>query len=192
MTTGGIQLILGCDTIACNSIFFWFSLSSELQCSTGPFDGIFGFSQGGAIGAVIASRPDLFPGLRFVIFAGAPDITDLHFPANTAHCRATSGQIPDILPSLKSLHFAGLADMIVPAKRSQMLASRFASPQYIEHEQGHCIPTKPHYILMMSTFLQSLQLPTGIAAASLSSPSESKRTEVTESIGQRKAKDIEG
>jgi hypothetical protein len=72
-----------------------------------------------------------------------------------------------------------------------MLASRFECPQYVEHEQGHCVPTKPHFILMMTTFLQSLQIPAGSGAASLSSPSQTKSTAKSDSTGQRKAKGIE-
>jgi predicted alpha/beta superfamily hydrolase len=43
----------------------------------GPFDGIFGFSMGGAIASLIAMKPDLFPGLKFVILSGSPDIEQL-------------------------------------------------------------------------------------------------------------------
>ena len=45
---------------------------------------------------------------------------------------------------------------------------------------------------MMTTFLQSLQSPTGTAAAPLSSSSQTKRTGNTASTAQTKTEDMEG
>jgi Serine hydrolase (FSH1) len=103
----------------------------------------------------MACRSDLFFGLKFVILAGAPNIEDLHFPASkkfsTMACSATT----QAKLSIRSLHFAGLSDAVVLTESSSALASRFESPLYIEHPQGHCIPTKPHFISIISEFLES-------------------------------------
>jgi hypothetical protein len=118
----------------------------------GPFDGIFGFSQGGMIATLIATRPDLFPGLKFMILAGSPDIGELSVP----NIGKEGSGIPGIPITLRSLHFAGLADSIVDLSSSRNLAARFHGAQFIEHEQGHCIPTKANYIALMIKFIESM------------------------------------
>lgn len=127
-------------------------------CTSGPFDGIFGFSQGGAIGALLATKPNLFPGLKFVILSSAPDIHELENLSGTSTFAVSS--------AIKSLHFAGLTDIVVPLNVSRELASRFESSQFFEHEQGHCIPTKPGMIALMADFLESQLLSKTVASQS--------------------------
>ena len=103
----------------------------------------------------MACKSDLFHGLKFVILAGAPDIEDLHFPASKKSGIMVSSAKPHAKLTMRSLHFAGAIDAVVFPEQSLILASRFQSPQYVEHPQGHCIPTKPHYISIISTFLES-------------------------------------
>jgi Serine hydrolase (FSH1) len=137
---------------------------NNAKCNTsGPFDGIFGFSQGGAIGALMAVKPNLFPGLKFVILSSAPDIHELDNLSGTSTFAVTS--------VVNSLHFAGLADIVVPLSVSRVLASRFESSQFFEHEQGHCIPTKPGMIAIMASFLEA-QLLSKTAASQSSLPSK--------------------
>lgn len=133
-----IETLDSVNTVNLNSLV-------NLHKFVGPFDGILGFSQGGAIAALMACRLDIFYGLKFVILAGAPDMKDLQFPSATPNAKLTT----------RSLHFAGALDAVVPPEHSLILASRFQSPQYVEHPQGHCIPTKPQYVSMISTFLES-------------------------------------
>lgn len=103
----------------------------------------------------MACRSDLFLGLKFVILAGAPNIEDLHFPASKKLSEMACSATPQTKLSIRSLHFAGLSDAVVLPESSSTLASRFESPLYIEHPQGHCIPTKPHFISIISEFLES-------------------------------------
>ena len=128
-----------------------------MRCTLGPFDGIFGFSQGGAVASLMASRQDLFPGLKFIIIVGSPDIENLHY-SNVGRLIQTKkvGEISVKKIKIKSLHFAGTADKIVSVQESQILASRFESSEFYEHEQGHCIPTKSINIATMITFLESI------------------------------------
>ena len=121
----------------------------NLHKFVGPFDGILGFSQGGAIAALMACRLDIFHGLKFVILAGAPDIKDLQFSASK------ESATPNAKLTTRSLHFAGALDAVVPPEHSLILAASFQFSQYVEHPQGHCIPTKPQYISIISTFLES-------------------------------------
>lgn len=103
----------------------------------------------------MACRSDLFFGLNFVILAGAPNIEDLHFPVSKKFSTMAPSATQQAKLSIRSLHFAGLSDAVVLPENSSALASRFESPQYIEHPQGHCVPTKPHFISIISSFLES-------------------------------------
>lgn len=99
----------------------------------GPFDGILGFSMGGSVASIMASLPDRYPGLKFVIVGGAPDVPS-HLLDSDKHSK--------IPKTIHSLHLIGLADNAVPPFVSQNLSARFYNPTVIEHEQGHCIPTR--------------------------------------------------
>ena len=106
----------------------------------GGFDGIFGFSMGGSLAAIIASLPERFPGLRFVVCVGSPDVPEILHQA----------KIPK---DVKSLHVAGVADKAVIMSSSKSLASRFFESEFMEHEQAHCIPTKASYLISYVEFM---------------------------------------
>lgn len=113
----------------------------------GPFDGIFGFSMGGAMATIIASMPARFPGLHFVVVSGAPDL-DTRSISNTFAIPA----------NVCSLHMIGLDDRTVLPRSSHALAKRFCSPREVEHELGHCVPLKaPHIQCFMEFFQEMLQ-----------------------------------
>mmetsp|Transcript_10517 Transcript_10517/g.19682 ORF Transcript_10517/g.19682 Transcript_10517/m.19682 type:complete len:867 (-) Transcript_10517:1093-3693(-) len=97
----------------------------------GPFQGLIGFSMGGTLAVALASRRDLFPGLKFVVVGGAPA------------CDNVGGLWEDPSPSiaLPSLHVIGKADQLISSESSMKLSNRFENPQYYEHEQGHCFPS---------------------------------------------------
>jgi fermentation-respiration switch protein FrsA (DUF1100 family) len=105
----------------------------------GPFDGVFGFSQGAALAGLLvglraagdapsAERPLRFD---FAIMVGG-------FPSNDPelaklYARADAYALP-------SLHVFGRSDGVVPIEDSRALAARFASPTIVEHGGGHVIP----------------------------------------------------
>ena len=99
--------------------------------------GIIGFSQGGSLAAILASRPDRFPGLRFILIGGAPDLPDLQIP-----------------PSVRSLHLIGKADEAVSVASSLQLSRRFHEPVVVEHEQGHIIPSRAEFLRMYVDFVE--------------------------------------
>lgn len=107
----------------------------NVWAESGPFDGILGFSMGGTVAAIMVSseKRDQFPGLKFGIFIGAPDVP-------TDKLGYTDFEIDRSFPSL---HVAGKTDNVVIIDRSRALAQRFQDPVCVEHEQGHCIPMKP-------------------------------------------------
>jgi predicted esterase len=116
----------------------------------GPFDGIFGFSQGGIVAALIAMFPDRFHGLKFVICAGAPFSEQLF--SKTPKILSTTS----ISSQVKSLHFAGKQDTVVPISSSTKLASLFADAQFVEHDQGHCIPSRAESVNVLLSFVESM------------------------------------
>lgn len=112
----------------------------EVWRTQGPFDGILGFSMGGAMASIIASLPTRFPNLSFVLIAGAPDI-DPKFVIPT---------------NVLSLHLIGLDDRTVLPKSSHSLANKYHGPLVTEHELGHCLPMKANHLQLMMGFLQDM------------------------------------
>ena len=149
----------------------------------GPFDGVFGFSMGGTMASIMASatcsvdlarqvaesintnnvdetaqpseseRP-LFPGLRFVICAGAVDIPK-EFAA-TLDQSELPVKFPLLIPThIHSLHIAGSGDTAVPISSSRGLAGRFTDAKFVEHAEGHHIPMKTPIIQAIEEFVRA-------------------------------------
>lgn len=108
------------------------------QLGARRFDGVFGFSQGAALAALLAGlrAPDGRPtGMRplvfdFVAMAGGFASRD---PRHDALLAPPGGL------ALPSLHLIGRTDAIVPAPLSRRLAARFVDPAIVEHAGGHVI-----------------------------------------------------
>lgn len=119
----------------------------------GPFDGVFGFSQGAALAALLVGlrsldalpephRPLVFD---FVMMAGAFLVND---PALMKFYSARASY------DLPSLHIIGQADRIVPASCSQKLAAQFKDPLVLQHDGGHAIASTPSIRKQIVAFLQ--------------------------------------
>lgn len=124
------------------------ALLEDVWQRDGPFVGIFGFSMGGSLASILATMPLRFPGLQFVIVGGAPDVPS-HLLDQLGHTK--------IPPTVKSLHLVGLADNVIPHHVSVKLSTRFSCPRVIEHEQGHCIPTRAAMLNTYVEFLEEMQ-----------------------------------
>jgi predicted esterase len=104
----------------------------------GPFDGVFGFSQGAALAALLVALPALGPAAAppafgFAIMVGGFQSNDArHAPWFAAGALA-----------VPSLHIIGRADSIVAPGASHALAARFAAPVIVEHDGGHVIAATP-------------------------------------------------
>jgi fermentation-respiration switch protein FrsA (DUF1100 family) len=102
------------------------------------YDGVFGFSQGAALAALLAGlrAPDGRPtdarplAFDFVMMAGGFASND---PVHAALLAPGEGL------ALPSLHLIGRTDTIVPAPVSRRLAGRFRDPVVVEHAGGHVI-----------------------------------------------------
>jgi acetyl esterase/lipase len=125
-----------------------------LCAEQGPFDGVFGFSQGAALAALLVAMCALDPHgagrharLGFAIVVGG-------FPSNDArhaHLFEAPGGI-----AVPSLHIIGQRDTIVPSGTSRALAARFAAPVIVEHDGGHVIADTPEVRDATARFLDGM------------------------------------
>ena len=127
-------------------------------------DGVFGFSQGAALTGLLAalrgSRPAPFE-FGFAIMVGG----------FTSFMPQHAGLFRHQL-AVPSVHVMGLADRVVPARDSRLLAGRFADPLVMEHPGGHVIPGDSTVTGPIARFLA--RQAHGESAAP--GPSESKRS----------------
>lgn len=110
------------------------------------FDGVFGFSQGAAVAALVPGlAAELGKPLRFAILVGG-------FVATVADHAALYAALGE---GVRSLHLVGRADTIVPPRRSLELAARFEAPVIVEHDGGHVIASTPAARAASRVFLAS-------------------------------------
>ncbi|KAJ3711052.1 serine hydrolase FSH [Lentinula raphanica] len=111
------------------------------------FHGVFGFSQGAAMGAVLTAlleNPSKFS--QFLVDGQAP-----HPPLSLCVCAA--GFLPTFPLSLTilspntrfttpTLHICGLADPIIPFARARLLTELTPNGRIETHDGGHFVPSK--------------------------------------------------
>jgi pimeloyl-ACP methyl ester carboxylesterase len=118
-----------------------------------PFDGVFGFSQGAALTALLVGlrshggttsghKPLAFD---FAIMVGAflasdPDLARLY------DSRASY--------DLPSIHIIGRSDFIVPGEYSRRVAAKFKNPLVLEHSGGHVIAGTLEIRKQVASFLE--------------------------------------
>lgn len=117
------------------------------------FDGIFGFSQGAALAALLVglrapdgkTTPDKPLAFDFAMMAAAFLAND---PAlATLYESRASYDLP-------SLHIIGRSDSIVPGEASRMAAAKFARPVVLEHGGSHIIAGTPEIRKQLAFFLE--------------------------------------
>lgn len=118
----------------------------------GPFDGVFGFSQGAALTGLLVGlrapdgRPSAERALRFdfaMIVSG--------FPARDPELARLYAREDSY--ALPSLHLFGRSDGIVPEEDSRALAAHFANPVLVEHGGGHVVAGGAAVRASVSAFL---------------------------------------
>jgi pimeloyl-ACP methyl ester carboxylesterase len=116
-------------------------------------DGILGFSQGGALAALLVglrapdgkTTPDKPLAFDFAMTAGAFLAND---PALAKLYEAKASY------DLPSLHIIGRADSIVPGEASRKAAAKFARPVVLEHGGGHIVAATPEICKQCAFFLE--------------------------------------
>ncbi len=132
----------------------------------GAFDGVFGFSQGGTLAALLvglrspdgkpsASKPLAF---KFAIIVGAflandPVLAELYHEQESY--------------DLPSIHIIGRSDFIVPSDHSRQLARRFKDPLVLEHNAGHIVAGTPEIREQVASFLQRQRQTEAVEATSM-------------------------
>ena len=134
----------------------------------GPFDGVFGFSQGAALasllvglrardGAVRSEPGDPASGILseakslvfdFAVMAGG-------FVSADADLAGLYGERANY--DLPSAHIIGRSDAVVPSEASFRLASKFRNPLILEHQGGHVISNAPQVRQGFRSFLEHMR-----------------------------------
>ncbi|EGD77538.1 hypothetical protein PTSG_12765 [Salpingoeca rosetta] len=126
--------------------------------------GIFGFSQGGALAALLAcnrehisQQSDAYPTLaaalasvKFIAIAGAPHD---HLPTTPASPHGILS--PDKQCSVPSLHFIGTADVVVAPQSSEKLAQAFHHATVYRHDKAHVFPSRSEEVAALSAFVRA-------------------------------------
>ncbi|KAL8540949.1 hypothetical protein ACS0TY_002280 [Phlomoides rotata] len=115
---------------------------------SGPFDGILGFSQGGAMAALLSAHKEKLKGeidFQFAILCSG-------FAVNIGEY----GKGPIECPSLHIFGKREGKDRQIDCQASRQLACLFQDRHsvIIEHDRGHIIPTTAPYICEIKEFLQ--------------------------------------
>ncbi|CAL1267176.1 unnamed protein product [Larinioides sclopetarius] len=125
------------------------NIVAETFRSQGPFDGILGFSQGGALAALICALKEHqeFPyDFNFsVIIAGFRSIAKCH--------QYLYSKTVDI----QSLHIMGENDSCISKDRSEELIPLFKSSSVVYHDGGHFIPSKSSVKSEYLPFFKNMQ-----------------------------------
>ncbi|MCB9640782.1 MAG: DUF924 family protein [Myxococcales bacterium] len=144
-----------------------FAYIKQMDELYGPFDGILGFSQGGAFtGLAAAMAEQLGLSMRFVIcISGFPSRAQAHQGLLQPHSIA-----------LPSLHIVGANDILVDPERTLALAECFQDPVIVQHSGGHFVPDR-WPLEDIKIFLQKFQiLPTPSSAWETSWPQLAETT----------------
>jgi hypothetical protein len=124
--------------------------------TAGPFDGVFGFSQGAALASVLvglrsvgASEAEGAPlSFSFAVLAGGFSVRDPIL--SRAYGYVSSYDLP-------SLHLIGASDLVVPPSISRAVAAKFRNPVIVGHQNGHIIPGDAETRQLVAGFLDARQ-----------------------------------
>ncbi|KAI8331667.1 serine hydrolase FSH [Chlamydoabsidia padenii] len=127
-------------------------LLKKVLMEQGPFDGVFGFSQGGTVAALLSillegqqvgpnpMGPDrIHPPLKFVILCGSR-MTSTKTGYTSFFMQSTKIKTPASQIKNKSFHLIGELDTVVKKEDMLELADRYENPTVIHHPGGHFVP----------------------------------------------------
>lgn len=134
----------------------------------GPYDGIFGFSQGAAMAAIVSNRENLVKLALLVlpfVFTQARsedqdrvtldfDVSDVQEYAKSVRIVPGYEKLYEITnESLQTVVVYGSEDLVVPPIRSKYLASIFQNTTEIVHDGGHLVPNKKPIVNQLVEFV---------------------------------------
>jgi len=123
---------------------------------TQRFDGVFGFSQGGAFAAVIAAlleRPHLYP--EFLVDGKSPH-APLEFCISVSGFRLNDSFSLELLVpkySTPTLHILGKTDTVVVEERSRQLIEVSENSRVEEHNGGHFVPSQSTWRKLFANYM---------------------------------------
>ena len=132
-----------------------FESIAETFATHGPFDGIFGFSQGASLTSLLVGlrSPDGTPtavkplAFDFAVmmggFLGADPVLALQYANRSCY-------------DMPSAHIIGRGDGIVPAPLSHALAAVFKEPLILQHDGGHVVADTPETRSGFRSFLEDM------------------------------------
>ncbi|KAH6683702.1 dihydrofolate reductase [Plectosphaerella plurivora] len=140
------------------------TVAEAIRGIEGGVDGVIGFSQGGAMTALVASV--LETPHREVPEASAAWATDLR-EANGGRGLKFAGIYSGFFATdealawtyepkiqIPSVHFIGSLDTVVEESRSQALVERFEDPVIVVHPGGHYVPISKEWAMALAGFVQ--------------------------------------
>lgn len=133
---------------------------NEEIAKNGPFDGVFGFSQGACLAALVASAfeaPDRYP-----LFKLPPSQGPLRFCISVSGFRARDPKLQSLFPSegisTPILHILGKADQIVDEERARTLVDAAKNSRVEFHESGHVVPSQANFRNFYKDFISAFQI----------------------------------
>jgi|SRR5882724_6887560 len=125
----------------------------ESFAQQGPFDGVFGFSQGAALTSLLVGMrsPDARPTVELPLCFDFCVMVGGFLSNDSAHAGLYARQASYDLPSC---HIIGRSDSIVPSAASERLALQFPQRLVLEHGGGHVIAATPEIRDRFADFLE--------------------------------------
>jgi predicted esterase len=117
----------------------------EVFRTEGPFDGVFGFSQGASFGSLLCTlRDDPTASITFKFAILVAGFRSQVAPHSALYC--TPIECP-------SFHTIGSTDGVIPTQSSEDLLTTFVNAVAYRHDGGHYIPSSPQLRTAVLEFL---------------------------------------
>nr|XP_033777160.1 esterase OVCA2 [Geotrypetes seraphini] len=138
------------ETDSCQGLEDTLALLDRVFTEQGPFDGVLGFSQGAALGAILCALKsqgdNRFPFHFAILVSGFKSRATEH-----------QGYYQNAI-KVPTLHVFGETDRVIPGPMSQELTSCFREPVVLTHQGGHFLPAsaseKNTYCTFLDQFLK--------------------------------------